>query len=58
MQSDEIIAKTIGLENNPYLHYLLNALAVFVICLGIDMIRSETTGRLFEKFYNKLADSI
>lgn len=44
--------------DNPYLHSLIKVLAVFVVCLGIDMIRSETVGRLFKKFYNKLADSV
>lgn len=45
-------------ETHPFLHLLIKVLAVFVICLFIDLARSETTGRLFNKYYNKAADIV
>lgn len=52
----ERIFPNVEYVNNPYLHSVVKIIAVFVVCLIVDIIRRETIEKVFLKWFNKNCD--
>ena len=42
----------------PYLHALVKIVSVFVVCLGIDLIRRATFSKVFDRWFYKHCDAM